>query len=96
MSWNNIGAITEVAPGHSVTWEYSWENGQDMGLQLAGPNYPTSIIAPGNLATLVASNQGKQLLGFGKGGGAMVSYVVAITNTSNEFGFHNLQGGGVS
>lgn len=96
MSWNNIGPVTEVAPGHSVTWEYSWENGQDMGLQLAGPNYPTSIIAPGDLATLVASNQGKQLQGFAPGGGARVAYFVTITNASNEMGFHNLQGGGVS
>ena len=95
MSWNNIGAITEVAPGQSVFWEYSWENGQDMGLQLAGPNYPTSIISPASFAMLVASNQGKQLDGF-SGPGAMVTYVVTITNTSSEFGWHNLQGGGVS
>lgn len=96
MSWNNLGAITQVAPGQSVFWEYSWANGQDMGLQFAGPNYPTSIIGPGHLATLVASNQGKRLDGFSPNGGAMVTYVVTITNVRGEFGEHNLQGGGVS
>ena len=98
MSWNNIGPVTELAPGQSAFWEYSWQDGQDMGLQLAGPNFPTAIIAPGNLGTLVASNQGKQLDGFYlKGSGAMVTYVVTITNlSSTEFGWHNLQGGGVS
>jgi hypothetical protein len=97
MSWSNVGPITDVEPGHSVVWNYSWQNGQDMGLQLAGPHYPTSVVSPGNLPTLVASNQGIQLDGFGKGGGVMVNYVVTITNVSpNESGRHNLQGGGVS
>jgi len=98
MAWNNIGAVVGLAPGQSAFWEYSWEHGQDMGVQIAGPNYPTSEIAPGLLGTLVASNQGKQLDGFYQyGSGAMVTYVVTITNVSTtEFGYHNLQGGGLS
>jgi len=98
MSWNNAGPVVELAPGGSASWGYSWANGQDMGVEIAGPNFPTEDIAPGNLGTLVASNQGKQLLGFSPTGqGAMVSYVVTITNISrNEAGWHNLQGGTVS
>ncbi len=96
MSWNNLGPIAELAPGQSIIWEYSWQYGADKGVQLAGPNYPTSIISPDSLATLVASNQGKQLNG-NEGNGAQVNYVVTITNTSSfEIGYHNLQGGGVS
>lgn len=96
MSWNNIGPITDLAPGQSVFWNYSWEDGQDMGLQLAGPNYPSTVIFPSDISTLVTSNQGKALLGFSPKGGAMVNYIVTITNIGNEHGEHNLQGGGVS
>ncbi len=98
MAWNNAGPVTELAPGQSAFWEYSLEHGQDMGVQIAGPNFPTSEIAPGQLSTLVASNQGKQLDGFYLyGPGAMVTYVVTITNISaTEFGWYNLQGGGLS
>jgi hypothetical protein len=95
MAWSNIGPIFELMPGQSVVWTYSWDNGQDMGLQLAGANYPNSIINPGTLATLVTSNQSRTLLGF-SGPGAMISYQVTITNTSSEIGAHNLLGGGVS
>jgi hypothetical protein len=91
--------VVDVEPGQSVFWNYSWPNGQDMGLQIAGPHFPSSIVSPGDLATLAASNQGIQLDGFGQGGGGsvMVNYVVTITNIgSSGSGMHNLQGGGVS
>lgn len=96
MAWNNIGPIFELMPGQSATWTYSFENGQDMGLQLAGPNYPLSVIYPGDLGVIVTSNQGKSLLGITANGGAMVNYQVTVTNLGNEVGSHNLQGGGVS
>ena len=89
MSWNNIGPMTELEPGQSAFWNYSWPNGQDMGLQLAGPNV---FASPGDLGTLVASNQGKIINGINN-----VTYVVTITNVSStERAIHNLQGGGVS
>jgi hypothetical protein len=89
MSFNNIGPMVYLAPGQSVTWNYSWTNGQDMGLQLAGPN---TFPDPADLGTVVASNQGKIIQGFNN-----VAYVVTITNISQEYGaVHNLQGGGVS
>jgi len=95
MSWNNAGPPVDLAPGQSVFWEYSWKDNEDKGLELAGPNFLD--IAPGNLGTLVASNQGKRLEGFGKNGGAAVTYVVTITNIdSSEHATHNLQGGVVS
>lgn len=96
MAWNNVGPIFDLLPGQSAVWTYSFAGGQDMGLQLAGPNYPTSIVSPGDLATIVTSNQGKSLLGFAGNGGAMVNYQVTVTNVSSADGFHNLQGGGVS
>jgi hypothetical protein len=97
MSWNNVGPIVELAPGASVGWSYTWNGGKDMGVQIAGPNYPENVIYPGDIGTLVASQQGKALEGAYQGGpGAMVSYVVTITNVSDEFGSHNLQGGGLS
>lgn len=96
MSWSNIGAVVDIEPGQSAFWTYSWQNGQDMGLQIAGPHFPTSVVSPGDLATLVASNQGIGLDGFGQGGGVMVHYVVTITNVGGGSGLHNLQGGGVS
>ena len=77
-----------------MTWNYSWANEQDMGLQLAGPNV---FADPADLGTLVASNQGKQIDGINQ-----VVYVVTITNvagpsgpTGGGGGVHNLQGGGV-
>ena len=89
MSFNNIGPQTELLPGQQAFWNYSWPNGQDMGLQLAGPN---TFASPGQLGTLVASNQGKIINGINN-----VAYVVTITNiSSNEGSVHNLQGGGVS
>jgi hypothetical protein len=89
MSWNNVGPPVDLEPGQSITWNYAWPNGQDMGLQLAGPNV---FAAPGDLGTLVASNQGKIINGINN-----VTYVVTITNiSSNERGIHNLQGGGVT
>lgn len=89
MSWNNIGAQVELEPGKSVTWEYSWDKGEDMGLQIAGPNV---FASPGDLGTLVASNQGKEIHGTNN-----VTYVVTITNVSpHQRAIHNLQGGGVS
>jgi len=93
MSWNNIGTSIELEPGQSAFWEYSWTNGQDMGLQLAGPNI--TEVDPGTLGTLVASNQGKRVDG-GSNNNVMVTYVVTITNIGNEAAIHNLQGGGVS
>lgn len=90
MAWSNVGPFTIVEPGQSVTWNYSWANGQDMGLQLAGPN---TTADPANLGTAVTSNQGKQVNGFNN-----VTYTVTITNiASREDGGvrHNLQGGGV-
>ena len=99
MPWSNIGPVVDVEPGQSVFWNYSWQNGQDMGLQIAGPHFPPSIVSPGDLATLAASNQGIQLDGFGQAGigSVMVTYVVTITNIGGSgSGFHNLQGGGVS
>src|SRR5580692_4320840 len=92
MSWTNIGAPVELEPGQSAFWEYSWENSKDMGLELAGPNI--TEVDPSTLGTLVASNQGKFVVG-GTGGNAMVAYVVTITNIGNEAAVHNLQGGTV-
>jgi hypothetical protein len=62
-----------------------------MGLQIAGPN---TFADPGDLGTLVASNQGKKINGINN-----VTYVVTITNVgpaNRGGGVHNLQGGGVS
>ena len=95
MAFSNIGPRVELEPGQSVTWEYAWEHGQDMGLQLAGPDhFPPS---PGTLARLAASNQAIAVNGFGQSGGLNVSYFVTITNLSSDaLGVHNLQGGGVA
>ena len=89
MAWTNIGPAVDLEPGQSITWNYFWTNGQDVGLQLAGPNIVGA--SPGALGTLVASNQGKIINGINN-----VTYVVTITNLSaTERGIHNLQGGGV-
>jgi hypothetical protein len=89
MSWTDIGPHVVVEPLQSVTWHYVWPQGQDMGLQLAGPNV---FAAPGSLGTLVATDQGKEIDGINN-----VSYVVTIRNlSSTDRGIHNLQGGGVS
>jgi len=93
MSWTNIGASIDLQPGQSVVWTYSWQNGRDMGLQLAGPNI--TEVDPSTLGVLVSSNQGKNILG-GSNNAPMVSYRVTITNIGSEAGVHNLQGGGVS
>jgi hypothetical protein len=68
MSWTNIGAPVELEPGQSAFWEYSWENSKDMGLELAGPNI--TEVDPSTLGTLVASNQGKFVVGGTGGGGS--------------------------
>jgi hypothetical protein len=89
MAWRNIGALVFLEPGQSVTWQYSWADGADMGLQLAGPNLSP---APGLLGTVVASNQGIRTFGFND-----VAYVVTTTEVDGqEAASFNLQGGGVS
>jgi hypothetical protein len=94
MAWNNVGPLTTLEPGQSVTWWYNFPNGQDIGVQIAGPNV---FASPADLGTLVASNQGKQIFGINN-----VNYVVTITNVGPPAGpngggggTHNLQGGGV-
>jgi hypothetical protein len=91
MAWSNAGPQTSLEPGHSVDWWYAFGSAgnEDIGMQIAGPNV---FAAPGALGTLVASNQGKIILGIGQ-----AQYVVTITNTSStERAIHNLQGGGVT
>lgn len=93
MAWRNIGALVFLEPGQSVTWNYSWTNGADMGLQLAGPDLKP---APGLLGTVVASNQGIQTSGFNDSG-VRVAYVVTTTEVDGrEAASFNLQGGGVT
>jgi hypothetical protein len=94
MSWNNFGPRVTLQPGEFLVWYYWWDNHQDMGLQIAGPNV---FADPADLGTLVASNQGKQINGINN-----VTYTVTITNVAGPEGpdgggggVHNLQGGGV-
>ena len=94
MSWSNLGPRTTLEPGQSWDWSYWFDNNQDVGVQIAGPNV---FADPADLGTLVASNQGKQINGINN-----VTYVVTITNiagpetaTGGGGGVHNLQGGGV-
>jgi hypothetical protein len=88
MAFNNIGPRVVVERGQSVTWEYSFGANKDVGLQIAGPNV---FAAPGHLGILLASGQGKVILGIDK-----CNYRVTITNVSNtQRAIHNLQIGGV-
>jgi hypothetical protein len=97
MSWTNFGPVTDLAPGQSAFWWYVFNGNQDVGVQVAGPNILPDQVNPGTLGTLVASNQGKTVLGLVDPQHAQVQYVVTITNTDpTESAVHNLQGGGVS
>lgn len=97
MSWTNFGPVTDLGPGQTAFWWYVFDGNKDMGLELAGPCIAAEDVGPASLGTLLASNQGKVILGLVSPGNAQVEYLVTITNTDPEqFGPHNLQGGTVS
>ena len=87
MAFKNIGPLTFLAPGTTVTWNYSYST--DMGPQVAcadikrGGHHRASPV-------FVADQQGKQLQRNGN-----ATYFVNITNKGPGAAFHNLQGGGL-
>lgn len=88
MAFRNIGPTVVLEPGQSVTWSYSWPGGQDMGLQIAGPDLHP---APGALGTVVARDQGITTNGFNN-----VSYRVTTAEIDgHQTAIVNLQLGGV-
>lgn len=85
MSFNNLGPLTQLAPGQSVTWWYNRGSG-DAGTQFASAD----IQNPGWTSPHIADLQRKQLDNNGN-----ATYFVRITNQGPGVCNHNLQGGGV-
>lgn len=85
MAFNNVGPLTFVAPGHTVTWQFS--NGGDLGTQFASADVKT----PNQGAVHLADQQRKK-----KDNNGAATYFVNITNQGPGGCFHNLQGGGMS
>ncbi len=91
MAWSNIGAVTTLEPGASVTWTYAFSGLADVGLQIAdahtGPH-----ASPGALGVAIAFDQGKSVEGINQ-----AIYRVSIRNISSSSRVrHNLRGGGVT
>ena len=90
MAFKNIGPRTFLAPGTTVTWNYSY--GTDMGPQVASADIKRR---PGHhprpSPVFVADQQGKQMQRNGN-----ATYFVNITNKGPGGAFHNLQGGGLT
>jgi hypothetical protein len=87
MAFKNIGPMTFLVQGATVTWNYSFAT--DMGPQFAcadiklqGHFRPSPVF--------LADQQRKQ-----KQGNGNATYFVNITNQGPRGGFHNLQGGGL-
>jgi hypothetical protein len=85
VAFNNVGALTYLAPGHQTGWSYSF--GGDHGFQHAGADVKT----PNAGAHHLADRQAKE-----KDNNGMTSYFVTITNQGPGGAWHNLQGGGAS
>jgi hypothetical protein len=84
MAFNNVGPLTQLAPGQSVSWWYSW--GGDQGTQFASAD----IQNPGWSSPHLADQQMKQL-----DNNDNATYFVTITNQGPGVCNHNLQGGGM-
>lgn len=85
MAFNNVGALTFLAPGQTAFWSYSY--GGDRGTQFASADVKT----PNQGAVHLADQQRKA-----KDNNGNATYFVAIHNLGNGGCFHNLQGGGMS
>ena len=85
MAFNNAGAVTFLAEGQSVVWNYSF--GGDRGTQFASADIKT----PNQGAVHLADQQRKR-----KDNNGNAAYFVRITNQGPGGCFHNIQGGGMS
>ncbi len=81
MAFTNVGPVTLIAPGQTITWWYSY--GGNFGFQHAGADVRT----PG--AELIAFDQSKRIENNGS-----VTYFVRVRNAGTLPALHNLQGGG--
>ncbi len=70
MAFNNVGPVSTISSGATLTWSYSW--GSDHGFQHAGADVKT----PG--AELIAFDQGKRMENNGS-----ITYFVRIKNVGN-------------
>jgi hypothetical protein len=88
MAFNNLGPLTQLAPGQSAYWWYNFNGGVgDQGTQFASAD----IQSPGWTSPHTADLQQKQLDNSGN-----ATYYVRITNQGPGICNHNLQGGGMS
>ncbi len=92
--FTNVGPLTWIAPGETHYWSYSWPDGADHGLQIAGPNLDRN----GSFGPeLIAFDQGKQLELESLDADTGTNYFVSIRNTGfedNNSCLYNLQVGG--
>lgn len=86
MAFNNVGPVTNIAPGVTHNWWFTRNGGQDYGAQYGAPHIKTPNQGP----RLNVFNQGKRKLN-----NDHTTYYCSIRNTSSNQGcFYNLQGGG--
>jgi hypothetical protein len=85
MAFNNVGPLTFLAAGQSVTWSYTY--GADHGTQFASAD----IKVPNQGGVHLADQQRKEL-----NNDKRATYFVHITNQGPGGAFHNLQGGGMA
>lgn len=88
MFQTDVGALTWIAAGATHYWSYGWDDAQDHGLVIAGPNVNRNGSAG---SPLIASDQGKQLIIAPR---TRYEYYVSIRNAGPHDVLYNLQIGG--
>ncbi|MDR7099350.1 hypothetical protein J2X04_001697 [Lysobacter niabensis] len=87
-TFSDVGPLTYIAPGATHYWSYGWDDTQDHGLLLAGPNVDRNGSAG---SPLIAFNQGKQSI---IAPSKRYEYYVSVMNVGPSLVLYNLQIGG--
>lgn len=86
--WRNIGGFATIAPGATVTWEFSY-GGHDVGTVVASPNILQELVN----TELVAFDQGVVARAAGGEGALPIDYRVRIRNLGTSAISYNLNVG---
>ena len=87
--FRNVGPNTNIAPGATHFWDFTFGNGVDVGVALCTPNLKESQIN----TELVVVDTGVFLVPSGGEGGPLTHYSVRIHNNGSTWMTYNLNTG---